>query len=117
MNIWDYVIWFFWAYIIISCISILITVLIDIFRDSSLSGVAKAGWLILLVFIPFLTAFIYVIARGAGMGARASGGGSMGGSSTGGGSVAREIESAKKMLDAGTINEAEFSALKAKALA
>jgi hypothetical protein len=112
MNIWDYVIWFFWAYIIISCISILITVLIDIFRDSSLSGVAKAGWLILLVFIPFLAAFIYVIARGAGMGARASGGGS-----TGGGSAAREIESAKKMLDAGTINEAEFSALKAKALA
>jgi CBS domain containing-hemolysin-like protein len=110
MSIWDFLSWFFWAYIIISCISILITVLIDIFRDSSLSGVAKAGWLILLVFIPFFAAFIYVIARGAGMASRNSGG-------TGGGSAAREIESAKKMLDAGTINEAEFSALKAKALA
>ncbi len=46
---------------------ILITILTDLFRDHELSGWAKAAWVLFLVFIPFLTALIYLIARGAGM--------------------------------------------------
>ena len=46
---------------------ILITILTDLFRDHELSGWAKAAWVFFLVFIPFLTALIYLIARGAGM--------------------------------------------------
>ena len=46
---------------------ILIVILNDIFRDHELSGWAKAAWVLFLVFIPFLTALIYLIARGEGM--------------------------------------------------
>jgi hypothetical protein len=46
---------------------ILITILSDLFRDHELSGWAKAAWVLFLVFIPFLTALIYLIARGGGM--------------------------------------------------
>ncbi len=46
---------------------ILITILSDLFRDHELSGWWKAVWVLFLVFIPFLTALIYLIARGSGM--------------------------------------------------
>ena len=46
---------------------ILITIISDLFRDHELSGWAKAAWVLFLVFIPFLTALIYLIARGSGM--------------------------------------------------
>src|SRR3954452_24436713 len=50
---------------------ILITILSDLFRDHELSGWAKAAWVLFLVFIPFVTALIYLIARGGGMRERA----------------------------------------------
>jgi len=50
---------------------IVITILMDIFRDHELSGWWKAVWCLFLIFIPFLTAFIYLIARGSGMRERA----------------------------------------------
>jgi ABC-type multidrug transport system fused ATPase/permease subunit len=46
---------------------ILITILSDVFRDHELSGWAKAAWVLFLVFIPYVTALIYLIARGQGM--------------------------------------------------
>jgi len=46
---------------------ILITILSDLFRDHEISGWAKAAWVLFLVFIPFVTALIYLIARGEGM--------------------------------------------------
>ncbi len=46
---------------------ILIVILSDLFRDHELSGWGKAAWVLFLVFIPFLTALIYLIARGSGM--------------------------------------------------
>lgn len=46
---------------------ILITILTDLFRDHELSGWWKAVWVIFLVLIPFLTALVYLIARGSGM--------------------------------------------------
>lgn len=50
---------------------ILITILTDLFRDHEISGWAKAAWVIFLVLIPFLTALVYLIARGNGMRDRA----------------------------------------------
>ena len=50
---------------------IVITILMDIFRDHELSGWWKAVWVIFLIFIPFLTALVYLIARGSGMRERA----------------------------------------------
>jgi phospholipase D-like protein/putative oligomerization/nucleic acid binding protein len=50
---------------------ILITILSDLFRDHEISGWSKAAWVLFLVFIPFLAALIYLIARGNGMRDRA----------------------------------------------
>ena len=46
---------------------ILITILTDLFRDHETSGWVKAAWVLFLVFIPFLTALVYLIVRGSGM--------------------------------------------------
>jgi ABC-type multidrug transport system fused ATPase/permease subunit len=124
-TIWDFFVWLFWFYVIISCIWIFITVFVDIFRDSSLSGWAKALWVLFLVFLPFLAAFVYLIARGKSMTQRnmeraqsmnaqqaeyirTVAGGQQ--------SAASEIESAKRLLDSGAITAAEYEALKSKAL-
>jgi hypothetical protein len=105
---------------------LLIVVFGDLFRDHETSGVAKALWVIFLILMPYLGVFIYVLARGHGMARRqataqtqaqqqmdayirnAAGSGS---------SAADQIANAKSLLDAGTINQAEFDQLKAKALA
>ena len=50
---------------------ILIFILTDLFRDHELSGWAKAAWVLFLVLIPFVTALVYLIARGGGMRERA----------------------------------------------
>ena len=50
---------------------ILITILSDLFRDHELSGWGKAAWVFFLVFVPFLTALIYLGVRGSGMRERA----------------------------------------------
>ena len=50
---------------------ILITILSDLFRDHELSGWAKAGWAFFLIVVPYVTAFVYLIARGKGMRERA----------------------------------------------
>jgi hypothetical protein len=46
---------------------ILIAIIGDLFRDHEQSGWAKAGWVFFLIFVPFLTALIYLIVRGPGM--------------------------------------------------
>lgn len=46
---------------------ILITILMDVFRDHELSGWGKAGWVIFLILVPYLAALVYLIARGSGM--------------------------------------------------
>jgi hypothetical protein len=50
---------------------ILITIISDLFRDHEMSGWGKAAWVIFLVFIPFVAALVYLIARGDGMRERA----------------------------------------------
>jgi uncharacterized membrane protein len=42
----------------------------DIFRSHDLKGWGKTGWLVLVILLPFLGVFIYVIARGHGMSER-----------------------------------------------
>ncbi len=54
-------------FLLFAWIWILITVIMDLFRDHKLSGVAKAVWVFFLVFVPFLGVLIYLIVRGDGM--------------------------------------------------
>ena len=125
MSIWDFLIWVFWFYIAVACIWIFITIFIDIFRDHSLNGWGKALWVIFLVFLPFLAAIVYLIARGRSMGERQLAQTQAAQAQTndyirtvaGSSSPSAEIESAKKLLDSGAVTQAEYEALKSKALA
>ncbi len=54
-------------FLLFAWIWILITVIMDLFRDHKLSGVAKAVWVFFLVFLPFVGVLIYLIVRGSGM--------------------------------------------------
>jgi hypothetical protein len=122
VSIWDYFVWFFWFYIAISCLWIFITVIIDVFRDPANSGWVKALWTLFLVVFPFLAAFIYLIARGRGMASRNASASRTKMAENDdyirkvSASPAADIESAKRLLDSGTITQGEFDALKDKAM-
>ena len=125
MSIWDFLVYAFWFYIWFSCIFIFITVIIDVFRDHTLNGWAKALWLIFLLLLPFLGAFIYLIARGRSMSERKlaevqaaqAAQNSYIQSVAGTASPTDEIVKAKALLDSGAISDEEFTKLKAAALA
>ncbi len=103
---------------------ILFQVVFDLFRDRDLSGWAKAGWLILIIVLPFLGLFIYLIVRGQGMAERSAKEQVQAQQefdqyvkeTAGGGGASQEIANAKKLLDEGAISQEEFDALKRKAL-
>jgi NADH:ubiquinone oxidoreductase subunit 6 (subunit J) len=59
------------VFVFVAWILVLFTIIGDLFRDHELSGWGKALWIFFLIFIPFLTALIYLIARGGGMRDRA----------------------------------------------
>jgi len=59
------------VFIFVAWIMVLFTILSDLFRDHEMSGWGKAVWVVFLIFIPFLTALVYLIARGSGMRDRA----------------------------------------------
>ncbi|WP_404953786.1 SHOCT domain-containing protein [Streptomyces sp. 147326] len=65
---------FFWTMMLIFLwvlwFMLLFRVIADIFRDDDLSGWGKAGWTIFVILLPFLGVFVYLIARGRGMGER-----------------------------------------------
>jgi ABC-type multidrug transport system fused ATPase/permease subunit len=123
-NFWD-VVWlmistfFFVAYLII-----MFQIVVDLFRDPDLGGGSKVLWVIGLIFLPVLTAIVYIVARGKGMASRQRASLQRAKEDTdayikgvAGRSPAADIAEAKTLLDAGTINQAEFEKLKAKALA
>src|SRR5690242_9943731 len=59
-----------WLFLWVMWFFLLFKVVTDIFRDHSLGGWAKAGWLVLVLVLPYLGVFVYLIARGQGMGQR-----------------------------------------------
>jgi len=119
---WTMAIFFLW----ILWFWLLFTVFADIFRRHDLSGWGKTGWIVFVILLPFLGVFIYLITQNVGMTERnlqrsraqrdqfddyvRSTAGS-------GGGAAAEIDRAKQLLDSGAITQAEFEALKQKALA
>jgi len=116
-------IWFLlWSFYFVAYLYVVIVIIADLFRDEHLNGWLKALWIIALVFVPFLTALIYVIARGRGMAQRAH---AARGSvvperddyrPAASSSPAEDISKAQELLEAGIITQGEFDALKSKAL-
>lgn len=104
---------------------ILITILTDLFRDHALSGWAKAAWVLFLVFVPFITALIYLIARGTGMRERAIKAqaeakqhfDSYVREQASGGSAADELHKLNELKEKGALSGEEFEKAKAKLLA
>jgi hypothetical protein len=125
-SFWDVLVWSFWIFIWIAAIMIWFRCVVDLFGDHTLSGWGKAGWVIVLIFVPWLGALIYLIARGKSMGERQMAAiadaqaqqekyiKSVAAASA---SPAEQITHAKSLLDSGAITQAEFDGLKAKALA
>ena len=123
MNFWEFIGFVFWGYIIFAFLGMLIGLFFDVFRDSSLSGWAKAGWALLLVVLPIVGALVYLIARGGSMsdrqrelaqGARVQQEDYI--RSVASSSPADDIAKAKTLLDAGSITREEYEALKSRAL-
>ena len=119
--LWTMLIFFCW----VIWFWLLITIFVDIFRRRDTSGFSKVLWIIFVIVLPFLGVFIYLIVNHDGMTQR-----SMNEAQTqraqmddyvrsvaGSGGAAAEIERAKGLLDSGAITQAEFDAIKAKALA
>ncbi len=116
--LWTMIIFFAW----VAWIWIAITVFADVFRRHDIGGWAKAAWVVLVIVLPFLGVLVYLISQHDGMRER-----SVKEAKTqqaafdqyvreaAGGSAA-EIAKAKELLDAGTITQAEFDVIKAKAV-
>jgi len=109
------IVFFFWF----MAIWIFITVFADIFRRNDLTGLAKAGWIVVICIIPFIGALIYIIGRPKVTAqdvkymARADAASKAAASV----SPADELAKLQQLKDAGTISDAEFEALKQKVLA
>ena len=124
-SFWDFFWLLVWGFFFVYFLMILFQIIGDLFRDRDLSGWAKALWIIVLVFIPFLSMLIYLVVRGRGMAERNAAVFRTAQASTesyikdvaGTGNAAEQIATAKGLLDQGTITTTEFEQLKAKALA
>jgi ABC-type multidrug transport system fused ATPase/permease subunit len=123
-NFWDLVGLMFSAFMFVAYLMVMFQVIADLFRDNELGGFSKAVWIIGLILLPFLTALVYIIARGSGMARRQHAAVQKTQNEAesyirqvAGKSPADQIADAKRLLDAGTISADEFARLKAKALA
>ena len=122
-SFWDFIWYTLVIFAFVAYLMLLFMILTDLFRDRKLSGWWKAVWIIFLFIFPWLTALVYLIARGRGMTERTIEAQQTAKADTdayiqsvAGKSPADQIADAKALLDSGTITQAEFDSLKAKAL-
>ncbi|WP_454169333.1 PLDc N-terminal domain-containing protein [Microbacterium paulum] len=123
-SFWDLIWWFLMVFIFVAYLFALFAIVGDIFRDRNLAGGWKAVWIFFLIFFPIVTALVYLIARGKGMGERQVAAAQQYKTAqddyikqVAGTSPAEQIAQAKALLDTGAISPSEFETLKAKALA
>ena len=123
-NFWSIIWWFVWVFAFTTYLIAVFMIIGDIFRDNSLNGWLKAVWLIFLIFVPFLTALIYLIARGRAMTERSAERARLNQEYTesyirnvASSSPSEEISKAKALLDSGTITESDYAKIKTRVLA
>jgi len=117
---WTMIIFFAW----VIWIWMVIAIFADIFSRRDISGWVKAAWSVFIIVVPFLGVFIYLIANNDSMVTRHMEKAQAQRQqmdeyvrTTAGGGTAGEIAKAKELLDSGAITQAEFDAIKQKALA
>lgn len=122
-NFWDFMWLIFATFVFVAYLMVMFQIIVDLFRDRELGGFAKALWFIALIFLPILTAIVYLLFRGRGMSERQQASIERARAQTddyirnvAGKSPADQIAQAKALLDSGTISADEFAKLKAKAL-
>jgi len=121
----EVLLWSFWFFIWVAALMVWFRCIFDMFGDRTLSGWAKAGWAIVLIFLPWLGALIYLIVRGKSMTERQVNALAQRQAQqekyiqevAGTSHPADQIANAKALLDSGALTQAEFDTLKAKALA
>lgn len=124
MLFWETLGWMLWATVFIGYLFALFAIITDLFRDRGLNGWWKALWVVFLIFLPFLTVLVYLIARGQGMAERSSKAARDAQDSAesyirevAGKTPTEEIAAAAALRDAGSISDVEFERLKTMALA
>ena len=125
MSFWEALWLIVVSFAFIAYLMVMFSIITDLFRDKDTSGGMKAVWIVCLIFLPFLTSLIYLIARGGGMAERSMRTAEQMKQQQDAyiRNVARQvtpadqIAQAKGLLDSGSITQEEFDALKAKALA
>ncbi len=122
-NFWEILWLILSSFFLITYLIVLFHIIIDLFRDRDIGGFARAIWVIALIFLPMLTALVYLIARGEGMGRRAMQASQEAKAqaetyirNVAGTSPAEQIGRASELLKDGVITQEEFNTLKAKAL-
>ena len=118
---WSMIVFFAW----VIWIWMVIAVLADVFSRQDIGGWSKALWCVFVIVVPFLAVLIYLIVHSKDMAERKAQHSQAARSEfdnyvktvAAPGGPAAEIEKAKALLDSGAINQGEFEALKAKALA
>ncbi|MCW2533260.1 MAG: hypothetical protein JWP62_2830 [Blastococcus sp.] len=124
MSFWD-VVWFIViSFAFVAYLMVMFSIITDLFRDRSVSGAAKAAWVVALIFLPLITSLVYLITRGSGMAERAARGAEVARQqqdayireAAGHTTPADQIAQARAMFDAGVISQQEYDALKTKAL-
>jgi len=123
-NFWDTVWLILMTFVLVAYLLVLFQIIVDLFRDKNLGGFSKAIWFLGLIFVPFLTALLYIIFRGRGMSERQLAAVHEARAETdayirtvaGSKSATEQIAEAKSLLDSGAITADEFARLKAKAL-
>ena len=107
LAIFVFIVWFW----------LLITVAADLFRRHDISGWIKALWVIAWIVVPYLGVLAYLIFQGRGMAERNVQQTQQARDELRrvvGYSVADEIEKLNRLKQAGSINDAEFTQLRAK---
>ena len=123
--LWDLFLTMLWLFVWIVLIFLVVWAIMNIIRSRDLSGWGKAGWLIVVILVPFIGVFAYLIVRGAHLAgeqvetanapqddaARA-----YGRFETQGRGSADELAKLAELRDQGVITDAEFQRGKAQAL-
>ncbi|GAC52010.1 SHOCT domain-containing protein [Gordonia amicalis] len=122
-SFWDFIWYTVVIFAFVAYLIVLWHIITDLFRDKKASGWQKAAWVVFLIIFPYITAIVYLLAKGKGMAERqreayteAKQASDEYIKSVAGTSPTQQITEAKALLDSGTITPQEFEHLKSKAL-